>query len=154
MAVVATLAVLAMMASSCGGSGTKRLTRMQFVAKGDAVCAISDERLEKAFAEEFGAKGAPTPEQMQAVLRRVVPVTEATVARLRRLEPPKELEHRFDAALVDAGRGIAALRKGAASPEAAKALFADETDPFDKANKGFEAVGITRCSPGTGQTQR
>jgi len=147
-AAVAVLAVLAVVATACGDSGPKRLTRAEFVAKGDAVCAASDKKLQAAFAVEFPAKGDPTPSQMQAVLRRVVPITEATVTGLKQLEPPKALEKRFDAALVDAARGRAAVGKGAASPEAAKALYADSEEPLDKANKGFEAVGITKCSSG------
>lgn len=154
--VIVVVAVLSLVATSCGGSGDpspKRLTKAEFVAKGDAVCAASEKKLEAAFAEEFTGEGDPTPKQMQAVLRRAATITEGTVAKLKRLEPPATLEKRFDTALADAGRGIAALRKGAAGPDEAKAIFNASEDPFANANKGFEAVGITRCSPGTADPQ-
>ncbi|PLS75239.1 MAG: hypothetical protein CYG61_08385 [Actinobacteria bacterium] len=146
-AVVAVVAALATVTvGSCGD--TERLTRKEFVARGNAVCAGSEKKLQKAFAEELSGEGQPTAQRMQAVLRRVVPITEGTVADLKKLEPPENLEERFDAALVEAEEAIAALEKAAASPEAAQALFSDEEDPFEQANKGFESVGITACSQG------
>ncbi|MDP9404738.1 MAG: hypothetical protein M3P85_15805 [Actinomycetota bacterium] len=146
-AVVAVVAALTTVTvGSCGD--TERLTRKEFVARGNAVCAGSEKKLRKAFAEELSGEGQPTAQRMQAVLRRVVPITEGTVADLKKLEPPENLEERFDAALVEAEEAIAALEKAAASPEAAQALFSDEEDPFEQANKGFESVGITACSQG------
>ena len=143
--------VAAVMAVSLGAcSSTERLTATELAAKGNVVCADSDKKLRKVFEEELGGGGDPTPKQMQAVLRRVVPIVEGTVTGLRSLEPPKELQDKFEDALGEAEEAILALRKGAASAEAAQALFSAPQDPFAKANKGLESVGIGTCSQGGG----
>lgn len=133
----------------CGGE-PERLSVTELAVQGNIVCAQSDKKLQKAFRKELGGTAQPTPKQMQAVLKRVIPITESTVAGLRRLEPPEKLEDEFDEALREAEEAIAALRKGAASPEAAKAVFSAPEDPFAKANKDLEAVGIRTCSQGAG----
>lgn len=131
----------------CGG-GTERLTATELAAQGNALCAKSDKLLKKVFAEELGGAGKPTAKQMQAVLKKVVPITEETVSGLRELEPPEKLEAKFEGALEEADEAISSLRKGAAGAEAAEALFSAPEDPFAKTNKGLEAVGITTCSEG------
>lgn len=135
--------------AGCGGE-SDRLTATELAAQGNVVCARSDEKLQKAFQEELGDDRRPTPKQMQAVLKRVVPITEETVEGLRRLEPPETLEDKYEDALEKAEAAIAALRKGAASPKAAEAVFSAAEDPFAETNKGLEAVGISTCSQGTG----
>ncbi|HUP70273.1 MAG TPA: hypothetical protein VM142_10720 [Acidimicrobiales bacterium] len=143
---VVVVAVVAVSVGACGS--TERLTATELAANGNVVCADSDKKLRKVFEEELGGGGEPTPKQMQAVLKRVVPIVEGTVTGLRMLEPPKELQDRFEDALGEAEEAIVALRKGAASGEAAKALFSAPQDPFAKANKGLESVGIGTCSQG------
>lgn len=120
------------------------------MAKADAVCASSDKKLQAAFREELPADGQATPKQMQAVLKRVVPIVEDTVAGLNKLEPPERLEGRFDAALDEAETAISSLRKGSRSARAAEAVFSAETDPFARTNEGLESVGVTACSQGGG----
>lgn len=134
--------------SGCGK--TERLSVTELAVEGNKVCAESDRRLQKAFEEELGGEAQPTSKQMQAVLKRVVPITEDTVSGLKKLEPPEKLEEPFDEAIGEAEEAIAALRKGAARPEAAQALFSAPQDPFAKANKDLEAVGIGTCSQGAG----
>lgn len=146
-AVLAALVTAVMV--GCGGE-PERLSVTELAVQGNIVCAQSDKKLQKAFRKELGGTAQPTPKQMQAVLKRVIPITESTVAGLRRLEPPEKLEDEFDEALREAEEAIAALRKGAASPEAAKAVFSAPEDPFAKANKDLEAVGIRTCSQGAG----
>lgn len=146
-AVAALLFVLAALASC---SDDERLTAEQFVARANAVCAESDEKLQEAFEEEFAGETPPTGRQMQAVLKRVAPIAEGTVRRLKDLEPPENLEGRFDDALEKADDAIAVVRKGASSPAEAEAVFSSDEDPFEQANKGFESVGVTTCSQGDG----
>lgn len=141
-------ALASLMMVGCGEPD--RLTATELAAQGNVVCAQSDKKLQKAFQEELGGTARPTPKQMQAVLKKVIPITEGTVAGLRKLEPPEKLEDEFDEALREAEEAIATLRKGAANPEAAQAVFSAPEDPFAKANKDLEAVGISTCSQGGG----
>lgn len=148
-AVVATVVVLgAVGVGSCGDED--RLSKKEFVARADAVCAESDKKLQNAFREELSGPAPPTAKQMQAALKSVVPITERTVAALKKLEPPEDLEARFDDALIEAELAIATLRKGATSATEAQAVFSAPEDPFQKTNTGLESVGITACSQGGG----
>ncbi|HUR22347.1 MAG TPA: hypothetical protein VMZ73_00600 [Acidimicrobiales bacterium] len=142
--------VLAALAGLAGcGDTTKRLTATELAAQGNIVCARSDKKLQNAFEKELGGIAEPSPEQKQAALKRAVPITQETVAELRKLEPPEKLEDRFEEAIEEADRAIVALRRGAASPEAAEALFSAPEDPFAKTDEGLEAVGISTCSQGS-----
>lgn len=150
------LVVLACVAlAACGGDEKDRLTAAQLTAKGDAVCATLDNDV-KALADSLPVSITFTPEQMQDYYKKIVPLVDKAVASFRALEPPKDLEAAYDAALVQVDLDRKIFVGATGSPAAAKNLFDTRVDPFTATNQKLAAAGITACggtaSSGTGSS--
>lgn len=140
------MAVAVLAVGACGGS-EERLTREELAARGDALCTEVDDRFDQAFRET----GLPrdddlTPEQVQSFVKKIVPILDETIDKFEDLEPPKDLEQQYDAALAQARKDYAKVAAAAETPEGAESLLNNEEDPFAETNRKFEAVGITECS--------
>ena len=67
--------------SSCGGGGSKRLTKEQFAAKANTLCA--------AFNKQVKAAGSPaTIADAIAMYKTLVPVDRKLIADVKKLQPP------------------------------------------------------------------
>ena len=144
----ATLAVLAVVCgmASCGGT-EKRLTRAELARRGDAICTNIDKRFDKAFVDsDLPQDMLPTEKQMQDFVKKIVPIVDDAIADLRDLEPPEDLEERYQAALAQAAKDRKALQSAADDPKAARRLFETREDPFAETNEKLAAVGITECA--------
>lgn len=141
-------------AGACGGDdgGGERLTAEQVASRGDRVCNRFQGEV-SAVAAEFPSTITFTPDQMQQLWQKLLPRVDAAIADFEELRPPEELEDELDAAVDQAKQDRRKLADAAESPEAAKALFDAQVDPFAETNQKLAAVGITACSDDEGLTE-
>lgn len=134
------IAVLAIV--SLGGCGedkseeAPRLTKAQFIAKASAICARTNNQLERA-----GQELAPGTTEAEFVRDSVAPIFRAAIDQIARLRPPADDEPKAQA-IVDAGRrGLARVQ---ADPESLKAPPGSAKDPFRELGRRARAYGV-RC---------
>ena len=87
------VAALALVAGGCGSnSGSKRLSKAEFVSRADAICAKYEKRVQTRMA------GVPAGDQKQLAssIGKVLPVIRKGNDELRSLKPPASLQGRFD----------------------------------------------------------
>ena len=152
------LVLVAVMATAaCGGddgedAGAARLTQADLATRGDEVCNRLDAEVKK-LASEFAPTITFTPEQMQQLFQKLVPVVDAAIADLRELEPPEDLEAKYDDALRQAAEDRERLVAASQSQESARMLFEGGQDPFTATNEKLAAAGITACSDDEATTE-
>jgi hypothetical protein len=129
--------VVAVSAAGCGGSGESRLTKVQFIRQGDAICREAAAEQAKLAAQH---KGEVVSGNFEAVTAVFVPPMERELHRLRVLSPPRADEKQVRAILKATASGV----------EDAKAdyldLFVQETDPFAEANALARGYGLAACA--------
>jgi len=128
--------VLALAIGGCGGAES-RLTKAQFINRGDAICKqAGQEQVELASHHP----GEVVSGNFAAVTAVFVPPMERELRRLKALSPPE----------ADEGRVRALLGKIEAGVEGAKAdyldLFVEETDPFAQADALARRYGLVACA--------
>ena len=86
------VAALALLAAGCGGGGSDRLSKSEFITRADAICAKYEQRVRSAM------KGIPagSATQLAGAIERVLPVIHTGNDELRALVPPENLQDRFD----------------------------------------------------------
>lgn len=156
------LVLVAMMATAaCGGdddgddgegAGGTRLTQAELATRGDAVCNRLDAAV-KQLANEFEPSITFTPEQMQQLFQKLVPVVDTAITDFEELEPPENLEAKYDEALQQAADDRERLVAASESQESARMLFEGGQDPFTATNEKLAAVGITACSDDEATTE-
>ena len=156
------LVLVAMMATAaCGGdddgddredAGGTRLTQAELATRGDAVCNRLDAEV-KQLANEFEPSITFTPEQMQQLFQKLVPVVDTAITDFEELEPPENLEAKYDEALQQAADDRQRLVAASESQESARMLFEGGQDPFTATNEKLAAVGITACSDDEATTE-
>ncbi|MGD0272704.1 MAG: hypothetical protein ABSB96_03125 [Gaiellaceae bacterium] len=130
--------------SSCGGGGSKRVTKEQFAAKANALCA--------AFNKQVNAVGNPTTiQEMIAMVNKLLPLDRKLVADFEKLKPPSNEEATVkrlvqlgneQAARIEAM--LAALKK---SDMATVNTLTKGGDANDKESKTlFRQIGATECN--------
>ena len=77
------LLVAACALAACGGSGGDRLTKTQYAARANAICARFNHQV-----RSFG--GATTLSDLALLSERTLPALDAATRKLRRLRPPKD----------------------------------------------------------------
>src|SRR4051812_4750549 len=127
------LFLAAICATGCG-SDEERLTKSQFLKRGNAICAQAEaEQVRLASRYQKGQLG---PGEQQSVLAVFVPPMDEELRRLENLKPPQNGENKIELILV-------ALRNGI---EDAKAdyldLFVKQTDPFVDAAEPAHNYGL------------
>jgi hypothetical protein len=140
------LAVAALFVAGCGGSS--RLSRSEFVQRANAVCTKYEAKVTRAMA--WINPGDQT--QLAGAIDKALPVIREGNDELRALEPPKDLQQRFDRWLRIADDEVAAatqLRDGLKKDDAKavqrafQKLQASDAAQDTVARKG---VGLTRCA--------
>jgi hypothetical protein len=145
------LACLLLAGCGSGGSTTTTesstsISKSEFVAKGNAVCAAGDRTQEakvEAFLRAQGLKAneEPTKAQLVEVTEAVfVPSVQNQIDGLTALGAPSGEEQRVNSALTGAQEAIDKIR---ANPQMA---FAKEP-PFHAAAQELHALGLTKCAP-------
>ncbi len=146
------VAGLALVAAGCGGGGSDRLSKSEFITRADAICAKYEQRVRTAM------KGiqAGSATQLASAIERVLPVIRTGNDELRALEPPENLQDRFDRwmrisdAEVNAAKKLDdALRKN--DQPAVQAAFA-QLQESDAAQDRLarEELGLKGCASGSG----
>jgi hypothetical protein len=112
------LAVVGTVLAGCGGGEDERLTRDEWIASADAICADAN--------RELNALAEPTtPTELAELTSQAVDISERQLDRLRDLRPPEEAEEDYGTMLdltqeqIEAARGIveAAESRDAAAVE-------------------------------------
>ena len=130
--------------SSCGGGSSKRLTKEQFAAKSNALCA--------AFNDQVTAAGTPTTIATAIVMyKKLLPFDKKLIADVKKLKPPAN-------EAADVKRGIVLQEEQAARAEALIAALekndikqatklAAESDATQKESKAiFIKLGAAECA--------
>lgn len=146
------LAMAAVGSAGCGGDDGERLTTAELASRGDAVCNRLDAEV-KEVASEFDSTITFTPDQMQQLFQKLVPKVDTAIADFEELNPPEDVEAKYEAALAQVQEDRERLVGAGESQEAARALFEAGEDPFAATNAKLADVGITACSDDTGATE-
>jgi hypothetical protein len=143
---IATSAVAGCGSSSSTTTSTAMATisKAEFVAKGNAICAAGNKSQEAALNAFFKAHAAnqkPTKAQeAQAVETILAPSVKAQISAVENIGSPSGQEQQVKTALESSK---AALKTVEANPEEA---FSKQ-DPFHTAGTQLHALGLTKCAP-------
>jgi hypothetical protein len=146
---IVVLAVAALFVAGCGGSS--RLSRSEFVQRANAVCTKYEQKVTRAMA----GINPGDQTQLAGAIDKALPVIREGNDELRALEPPEDLQQRFDRWLRIADDEVAAatqLRDGLkrddakAVQRAFQKLQASDAAQDTVARKG---LGLTRCASGS-----
>lgn len=132
-----------------GGGGDGRLSAQELATQGDAVCRkFAADYVELASA--YQESPVFTEAQMQELYTKMVPLVDNALASFKDLEPPADLESKYDEALVQFEQDRQTLVKASGSQEEARRFYDAQTDPFTATNQKLTAVGITACGSSAG----
>ncbi|HET7589047.1 MAG TPA: hypothetical protein VFK14_02510 [Solirubrobacterales bacterium] len=139
--VAGALALFALLITGCGGSGSKELSKAEFVKQGNAICEEATKAREKALVE-FSETTNPKANQevvREKLLAKILPLYEGAAEQLGELGAPAG-----DKAKVE---GIVeAMEEAAARVEADPQTAAVGSLPFKKANEAAESYGLKACA--------
>jgi hypothetical protein len=149
---VVALLVSGLIAAGCGGGGgddsstssastsTGALSKADYIAKGDQICAQGTLVIGQAGREQFGSSQPTQDQAVQFGQDTVVPSLEDTLAKLRALEPPAG-DQAKTAAIYDA------LEEGVNKLKQDPNLFVESNSggAFDQANQLAQAYGFKQC---------
>lgn len=136
--------VTVLVLSSCGGGGNKRLTKAEFAAKANALCA--------SFNKADKAAGSPTSlAEAVAYFEKLTPLYEKRVSDLDALKPPADEQATVDK-IVALEKDEAAVAKqllaALKANDQAKAneLVASGNANSKKAKVLYKELGLTECA--------
>ena len=87
------LAAVCVAAVGCGGSSKPRLTRAEFVKRGNAICAKGTRKIDHAGLTFFRTPGHPSAQETITFAKKVaVPTVQSELDQLRTLRPPADDE--------------------------------------------------------------
>jgi hypothetical protein len=140
----ALVAVLATVASACGGGGSERLSRDQFAKKADTVCRDVDER----------TRAVAVPDSIEKIpdyVSKVLPIFDDGLSRLRELQPPSNLEDAVRRWLdsLSGGRDLVAnLGEAADAGDIAEvqAVGVRATRSSNRTHAIARSLGLTDCA--------
>ena len=123
----------------CGSNGGNRLSKAEFLQKGNAICKSGTRKINAAGLKAFASPGHPTQKETIAFAKQtVVPTVQNQLDQIRALKPPKDDEAQVKK-ILDLSQ--VAVDKVSANP----ALLGRET-ASEKANKLAAAYGLTACA--------
>ena len=134
----AVCAVAAAVVIGCGG-GDDELTKAEFLKQGNAICAKGNKEIDAAANKTFEKGQQPSKAQITKFAEdTLIPSVEEQIDGLRDLNPPSADEDQVNAILDEAD---SALDETKDDPS----VFAEDKDPFKKANKMAIAYGLKEC---------
>jgi len=157
---IALAAIAAMAIAGCGGGGSSTsttgasgasgeqgaaLSKSEFLAKGNAICAKGNQEIQAAGEKAFPQGQQPTQaDEDKFATDTLIPNIQQQIDGIDALPAPSGDEDQVQA-IVDAAQ--AALDKGKQDPSL---LTGDGSDPFAQANKLADAYGLTKCGSDSG----
>lgn len=141
---LAAAVAVAVVAAACGGGGGERLTKEEYVAQADAICAKANE-------QEDALGDVPSdPAGLAGYLEQEKAIGEEQVTSLRALEPPEELQAQveqaydlLDQVLAKLDEAIAAAKAG--DIEQLTAIGAEAQRLATQADQIAQEIGLTVC---------
>ena len=140
----ATLAIVGLIATGCGGSSSSSttstaLTKSEFLAKGNAICAKGNKTISQAAKQTFGNSKPSASQVNQFVTQTVIPSIQDEINGIKALPAPSGDEAKVSAIAAGAQ---GALDKAKANPK----LLTERggADPFAAVNKLANAYGLTK----------
>lgn len=132
---------------ACGGDddGGGRLSAEAFATRATETCTELQDDVEATFAD-LPPDGDPA--LYQGAIAELVPLVDGAADDLDDLQPPADVEGRFDEALAAMRAGNDKVREAGKTPAASAAIFASDRDPYDDANAIFDELGLTECGSG------
>lgn len=147
-AMVAVAVSAGVVLSACG-SDEPRLTKAQFIERGNAICADSKEKIESAAEARFTESGIqpPIPDIVDFALEVVAPTIDNEVERLSELRPPEADEERVED-IIEAGRnGVDTVQRDATI------IISSNNDGFNTYQELSSAYGLENCGGGSDATR-
>lgn len=141
------IAVLAMAAAGCGGDDeettAEALTKEEFIAQADQICADGDAEINQA-GEELTAGGQPSQSEVtEFISSTVIPNIQDQRDEIAALGAPEGDEEEINAILEGLDQAVAAAE---ADPAAATSNSA--ANPFTEVNQLAQDYGLTACGAG------
>ena len=138
------LAAAGLIVAGCGSDSsssttTAALTKSEFLAQGNAICAKGDKAINQAAQETFKKQKPSTSQLNQFATQTLIPNIQQQINGIKALPAPSGGEAQVTA-IVTAAQ--AALDKGKADPQI---LVSNGQDPFAPVNKLANAYGLTKC---------
>ena len=135
------LAVLLVLATGCGGSGDKALSKSEFVKQGNTICEEATEAREELLAE---ASEAISPNEDQEVARekllsKLLPVYEGAAKQIGELGAPAGDEAKVKEI-------VRSMEEAAERAKANPQTVGVSDVPFRKANEAAESYGLKACT--------
>lgn len=146
---VLVLMVTAALGAGACGSDEPRLTKDQFIERGNVFCAEASQRIEEAARGAFANQGEiPSDEEINDFATDVVaPTLENEVERLSELRPPEIDEERIED-LLQAGRdGVDTVRQDPG------VIVSSADDGFGRYQELADAYGLENCGGGSDVTR-
>ncbi len=125
--------------SSSSTTSTTALTKSEFLAQGNAICAKGNKAINQAAQETFNKQKPSASQLNQFATQTLIPNIQQQINGIKALPAPSGDEAQV-AAIVTGAQ--AALDKGKADP---KILVSNGQDPFAPVNKLTNAYGLTKC---------
>lgn len=136
---------IATAASAAVAGAGSTLSTKQYLKKGNGVCKAANKEINAAFEEVggFDENDQPSPEQVDEVTGRIVPIFRGALDDLEALKGPAALDKKVDA-LVDKYRDV--VDDVEADPQG---LFKEDApDPFAKLDRKAKQLGLKVCAEG------
>jgi hypothetical protein len=139
--------IIAGILAGCGGGSSSSttedaLSRNEFIAQGNEICAKGDKEIQQAGKKVFTSSQPPSQAtQEKFVTDTIVPNIQGQIDAIKALPAPSDDEDLVNA-ITDAAQS--ALDKVKSDPS----LITDQSnaaDPFSEANKLANAYGLTKC---------
>ena len=144
------LLALALAAAGCGGDGDggggDRLTKAEYAAQANEICADFNAKIED----------LRTPENMEQLAdftEKAIPIFEDGIADLRELNPPEELQATVDSWLASADAALERIRRVLeAAQDGDEAAVGRLSQEAEAAERGSDAlarqIGANTCAEG------
>ena len=159
---IGALALLATLGAACGddkpaskaqggqsadttSSTVAALTKPEFIAAADAICAKYTDEMNPIFGALF-TSGEPQPSAVQDSLGKVLDLYTKQIAELRALEPPAGDEPQISALWADADKSVSDTRTKIADADAAMEILQSDEDPFAALDEKAKAYGFKNCA--------
>ena len=142
----------ALILAGCGGGSSsstsgEALSKSQFLAQGNAICAKGGKQIQEAGKKVFTSSKAPSQAaQEKFATDTIIPNVQQQIDGIEALPPPSGDEAQVQA-ITDAAQS--ALDKAKQDPS----LLTDQSgggDPFAQANKLADSYGLTKCGSDSG----
>lgn len=139
------LLLVSLVVACVGGSAA--LTREEFVAQANAICAAGDAKIQAA-APAMSGEQMPSAEELEAFYGDIVAVSQEIIDELDALVPPEELRAEMESLITDARAVMDEIKT-----QDTATFFAAEEDPFAAVNARALAMGLTACGQSGGEEQ-